>query len=1787
MAKKSPFHARRGASSAGYQPQKLSRNLSPTRSSELALSFDRALAFHRGGRLSEAEEMYRKILKAQPNHWDSLHFLGVIHHQRGEYEEAVHQIDAALKINPKIAAPYRTRGVALQMLKRFDEAVASHDQAISLAPDDASNFYNRGNALQELKRFNDAVASYDQAITLKPDYAGAFYNRGNALLELMRIDEALASYNQAITLKPDHANAFSNRGVALQKLKRFDEAVASYDRAIALATDDASTFYNRGAALQELKRFEEAVASYDRAITLKPGYASTFFNRGNALHALNRFDEALASYDHAITLTPDYAEAFNNRGVTLKDSNRIDEALASYDKAIALKPDYADAFNNRGVALQELKRYDEAMASYARATTLMHDHKFAFSGLADCAIKVCDWTQRDKLFGELRRHVIERKSQISPFLLLGYCDDAALHLSCAKNYVLDRFGATPRCCGSGAIWRNEKIKVAYLSSDFHLRPLSFLMAELFELHDRAQFEVIGVSLGPDDHSDMRSRLVAAFDRFIDVRTTSDQAVARLLNELRIDIAVDLNGHTQGARSRIFAFRPAPIQVSYLGFPGTMGADFIDYIIADAIVLPFDEQPHYTEKIVHLADCYMVNDRKRTISSHTPTRGELGLPVEGLVFCCFNNNWKITSAVFDVWMRLLKAVEGSVLWLFRDNGNAETNLRKEAAARGIDPTRLVFAGRLPLEDHLARHRLADLFLDTLPYNAHTTASDALWSGLPVLTCRGKAFAGRVAASLLNAVGLSELVIHSLEEYEALALRLATDCSLLRGFRHRLEHNRLRFPLFDSDRFCYHIESAYTTMWELWQRGEKPRSFSVAPHMERRDGPSEVGLSQRPPRDTSPTRSFDSAFSRAQVFHQAGHLSEAEEMYRQILGTQPNHFDALHLLGVIHHQRGDHAEAVRHIDAALKINPKLASAYNNRGNVLAELMRFDEALANYDRAIALKPVYVEAFINRGIALDQLKRFEEAAASYDQAILLKPRDASIFYNRGNALKELKRFNEAAASYDQAIALKADYAGAFYNRGNALLGLRRFGEAMASYDQAIALEPNHVHAYLNRGIALGELKRFDEALASYDRAIALKPDCVGAFINRGIALEELKRFEGAVVSYDQAIAHDPGSAEAFNNRGNALAALKRFEEAVASYDHAIALRPDCAETFSNRSNALREFKRFEEALANCDRAITLDPDHTGAWINRGIVLGELKCFDEALESYNQAITLDPNHPGAFYNRSNALSELRQFDEALAACNQAIALKPDYAEAFNNRGIVHAELGRYDEALASYNQAIALKPAYADAFNNRGNALQELKRFDEAFASYNQAILLAPDHKFAFGGLADCAMKLCDWSRWRELSDELRRHVTERKSCLSPFVLLGYTDDAALHLSCAQNYVLDHFNPIPQHLASRAIWRNDKIRVAYLSSDFRRHAVAYLVAELFERHDRSRFEVIGVSFGSNDGSEMRSRLVAAFDRFIDVRMQSDHDVARLIKDLQVDIAVDLNGHTQYGRLGILAFRPAPIQVTYLGFPGTTGTDFIDYIIADAIVLPFDQQPHYTEHIVHLPDCYQVNDRKRMIAPHTLTRKEFALPVDGIVFCCFNNTWKITPAVFDVWMRLLRHVTGSVLWLRGDNQHAEENLRKEAAAREVDPGRLIFAHPLPHHSDHLARHCLADLFLDTLPYNAHTTASDALWAGLPVLTCRGKTCAGRVAASLLTAVGLPELLTDSLQGYEALALRIATDGSLRSGLRERLRKNRLECSLFDTDRFCRHIEAAYTTMWEIWQRGEEPQSFIVPPVLLE
>jgi predicted O-linked N-acetylglucosamine transferase (SPINDLY family) len=523
-------------------------------------------------------------------------------------------------------------------------------------------------------------------------------------------------------------------------------------------------------------------------------------------------------------IKPDHAEALSNRGNALVELKRPADALVSYERAIALNPGSAEAFNNRGNALLELKRPGDALASYDRALAIDPNNRSAFDNFANTALLCCDWKRKDGIAQRIDQR-LEMWGYIDPFVMLCYSTDNKILISCARNYIRARIPIPCTPLYQRSPGHQRRIRIAYLSADFRVHAIARLIAELFEVHDRDRFEIIGVSYGKTDRSPMRSRLEKSFDQFHDVSGVSNAETARLLRQAEVDIAVDLNGYTRGARPEVLAFRPAPVQVNYLGYPGTMGAEFIDYIIADAIVLPFEQQAYYTEKIVHLPDCYQVNDRKREMAAAPPTRKDEGLPEVGFVFCCFNNNYKITREVFEIWLRLLKQVDGSVLWLLRDNETAQRNLRREAEAAGIASTRLVFAERVPLDRHLARHSLADLFLDTLPYNAHTTASDALWAGLPIVTCMGETFPGRVAASLLQAIGLPELVTSSALEYEQLAQRLASRPEELGPFRTKLHQNRLTFPLFDTDRFVRQLEAAYVRMWERSQAGLEPESFSV--------------------------------------------------------------------------------------------------------------------------------------------------------------------------------------------------------------------------------------------------------------------------------------------------------------------------------------------------------------------------------------------------------------------------------------------------------------------------------------------------------------------------------------------------------------------------------------------------------------------------------------------------------------------------------------------------------------------------------------------------------------------------------------------------------------------------------------------------------------------------------------------------------------------------------------------------------------------------------------------------
>ncbi|MFZ2030794.1 MAG: tetratricopeptide repeat protein [Vitreimonas sp.] len=627
-----------------------------------------------------------------------------------------------------------------------------------------------------------------------------------------------------LTLRPGSAEAHTNRGNALQSLERYDEAVASFDAALALRPDYAEALNNRGSALQALHRIDEALASYTAALECNPNYVEAYANRASVLQFFRRFGEALADSDRAVALAPANTNAHVSRAHALHSLKRYDEAIATYDDAIALAPDRAATHNDRGNTLRALKRLDEAVASYEAALKLDPDFEFLLGTYLHTKMELCAWDALAENRAKLAVSITDGKKATPPFNTFGLFDDPHLQRMAAQIWTNSKYPSvqTPH---QYKLSSSERLRIGYYSADFHDHATTYLMAEMLEGHDRRRFELYGFSFGPDANGGMRARVSSAFEQFLDVRGRSDVEVAALSRDLGIDIAIDLKGFTDESRPGLFAQRCAPIQASFLGYPGTMGADYIDYLIADKVLISSHNRSAFSEKIIYLPGSYQPNDSKRKIEDRAFTREELGLPATAFVFCGLHANYKIFPETFDSWMRILKAVPDSVLWLLDSNATATRNLRDQAEARGATSARLVFAKHMPLGDHLARLRSADLFLDTLPCCAHTTASDALWAGLPVLTRAGESFAGRVAASLLDALELPELIAGSQEDYENKATALATNQQALQTLKSKLHRNRETSSLFKGAVFARNLEAAFEAMNARYQAGLGPADIEV--------------------------------------------------------------------------------------------------------------------------------------------------------------------------------------------------------------------------------------------------------------------------------------------------------------------------------------------------------------------------------------------------------------------------------------------------------------------------------------------------------------------------------------------------------------------------------------------------------------------------------------------------------------------------------------------------------------------------------------------------------------------------------------------------------------------------------------------------------------------------------------------------------------------------------------------------------------------------------------------------
>ncbi|MBF0160139.1 MAG: tetratricopeptide repeat protein, partial [Magnetococcales bacterium] len=1356
-----------------------------------------------------------------------------------------------------------------------------------------------------------AAASHRNQAIHQLQQALAAYKNGS-------YDTAWNHCQQALKLDETLSDGWTVAGLLHDAAQRIPEAMAAYQRAIDLKPSCADPYHNLGNLFHQQNQVEQAIGCYQQALQRQPDCVAAHYNMGLLMQKQQHDSEAIRCYRQALDLQPDHADAWYNLGLLLQQDHP-DQAAHHYQRAMALKPDHADSWYNLGLILQQQNLLEEAIRHHQQAIRLKPDHVPAIACLIQSQQNMCDW----RSFKQLRQLLIEPAlawhegldtPPPEPFQFLSIpemteSEQRQIASNCSRYkqagiqpLMIDRRGQFTHS-------DQRRLRLGYLSSDFRNHAVAHQTIGIFKRHNRQRFEVWAYSSGPDDGSRYRRQIEQEVDHFVDLRQVRDQQAAQRIQQDGIDILIDLNGHTAGARLALLAYRPAPVQMTWMGYLGTIGSDAIDYMITDRWVTPADQPSCYNEKLLYMPHSFQVTDGDQEAGATVSSRAEHGLPEQGFVFCCFNNHYKITPELFDVWMALLRQIPDSVLWLTEGPGRA--NLQRMAAEQNVLPTRLIFNPPLSKPDYLARYRHADLFLDTLRYNAGATASGALWMGVPVLTCPGQSFAARVGLSLLHAIGLEHegLIVDSLEHYQARALELATHPEQLQLIRQKLQANRLTHPLFDTDRFVRDLESILEQVWRT-----EAAQYTV----------------------THPAA--DSRHDRNQAIHQLQHALAA-------------------------YQKGSHDTAWNHCQQALQ---------------------WDETLSD---------------------------------GWTVAGLL---------------------HEAA---------------------------QRIPEAMAAYRRAIDLKPSCADPYHNLASLLHQQNQVQEALACYQQAIQQQPDCVAAHYNKALLQQQQH--------------HDT--------------------EAIQSYRQVIALQPD----------------------------------HADAWYNLGLILQQQNLLEQAAHHYQQA--------------------LQQ--------------RPDYAQAHLNLGVLAGQQQRHDEAIRHYRKAVELQSDYADAWYNLGLLLQQRNNLDhDALHCYRQVIALRPDYAAAAAELVRSEQMICDWRSFDSLGQNLRQRMIEpalnwqdghHTPPPAPFWFLAIpniTEAEQLIIARAYSrYQQRSIQPLPADNSHRPVHRGSRrLRVGYLSSDFRNHAVAHQMLSVFRRHDRQRFEILAYSIGPDDGSVYRRRIEQDVDYFIDLMALNDQQAAQRIRDDGIDVLIDLNGYTGGARSQILAYRPAPVQLSWLGYLGTMGTDCIDFIITDRWVTPEQQQSCYQEKFLYMPHSFLISDGEQEVADTTGNRTSHGLPEQGFVFCCFNTHYKIGPTIFAIWMVLLRELPGSVLWLM--DGPGRTNLQQAAVEQDITVERLVFSPRLPK-EQYLALYRWADLLLDTPYYNAGATASGALWMGVPLLTCPGQTFAARVGLSLLHAIGLENegLIVDSLEHYQARALELATHPEQLQHIRQKLQANRLTYPLFDTD----------------------------------
>jgi predicted O-linked N-acetylglucosamine transferase (SPINDLY family) len=831
-------------------------------SNKLQTLLEQGINKHKLGKINEAEKLYQQVIKNAPGHFDALQLLGSIEVIKKNYAGSITYLKRAIKTNPFDAKCHNFLGVVLEENGQHDEALISYQNAVLNNSSYAEAYFNMGNVLQKLKLFDEAVESYSKVTAIEPGHSNAYFNCGNALGMIGRYDEAITSHAKAIEIDPKYKEAFTNIGSILQKQGNFTASEEYYLKAIEIDPAFIEAHYNLGNLFKEQKQFEKALISYDQVLKIKPDFGLAYNNVGTILQDLGDLDNAAAYYVKAIETSPSSnADVYNNLGVLLKSQKNLDAALSYFEKAITIKSDYAEAYNNMGATLEAQGDIEKALSSYDLALKIQPDFVGAIVnkgailnkiGLPDLALidyemafaldptfnyllgtiintkqELSDWNNWETYFIALKNGIQQGQKVSPPFTTFLLIDNPDIQHKAAILFAQDRYVERKKLAPISRKSPEKKIKLGYFSSDFYHHPVSDAIIEQIKNHDRTKFELFAFSF-KHQNDFMQANLKKAFDHFIEVDKIDDAGVVKLACSHGIDIAFDLCGHTSEPRPGLFSMRVAPIQVNYIGYPGSIGSKCIDYFIADKNLTPKENQPFFTEKIAYVPYFHTYNSQ-RQISTKTISRAQFGLPDEGFIFTCQNVNRKITPEVFNIWMEILRAIPESVLWLCETNSVATNNLKKEAQARGVDSNRLIFTKRESVPPnqendrigrYLAMYSLADLYLDTWPYTSSTTAMDSLYAGLPILTKQGSSTVSRMGSTALSHFKLNELIANSTQEYFNIAIDLATNPKKLNAIKNKLAKNKSLAPMLNSINIVCNLEKIYTTMYERYHSGLLP-------------------------------------------------------------------------------------------------------------------------------------------------------------------------------------------------------------------------------------------------------------------------------------------------------------------------------------------------------------------------------------------------------------------------------------------------------------------------------------------------------------------------------------------------------------------------------------------------------------------------------------------------------------------------------------------------------------------------------------------------------------------------------------------------------------------------------------------------------------------------------------------------------------------------------------------------------------------------------------------------------